>query len=139
MVSNFNSIKVQLRPREDARTHAHITNFNSIKVQLRQAFSPTDCSEASAFQFHKGTIKTGMFLKSNSNRYDFNSIKVQLRQDERMYEEIAPRNFNSIKVQLRLGAPFSTSYEILKFQFHKGTIKTPRCPHNASLLLISIP
>ena len=32
--------------------------------------------------------------------------------------------FNSIKVQLKRYSKFKTSKDIVKFQFHKGTIKT---------------
>ena len=33
-ISNFNSIKVQLEPKEGATDYAYIWDFNSIKVQL---------------------------------------------------------------------------------------------------------
>ena len=55
----------------------------------------------SVFQFHKGTIKTGLFAQDKTPETHFNSIKVQLRQP---YEELNHDNhtyFNSIKVQLR--------------------------------------
>ena len=34
-------------------------------------------------------------------------------------------NFNSIKVQLKLNKRFIIKANLFKFQFHKGTIKTP--------------
>ena len=55
------------------------------------------------FQFHKGTIRTGVlafYVRSGSN---FNSIKVQL---ERKYGICDSKR--------------------TKFQFHKGTIRTQR-------------
>ena len=68
----------------------------------------------------------------------FNSIKVRLRLIS--YCGFCPSGtcFNSIKVRLRLKQGSSTSPTI-KFQFHKGTIKT----YSARLLLrdrcVSIP
>ena len=52
----------------------------------------------------------------------FNSIKVRLK----LYcESVIPsdRNFNSIKVRLKLSKIIQI-LEFIKFQFHKGTIKT---------------
>ena len=53
------------------------------------------------FQFHKGTIKTVLFLLAALMCLDFNSIKVRLK----------PQN-GAFNAQSTL------------FQFHKGTIKT---------------
>ncbi len=53
----FNSIKVQLKPREEAKILLPIIHFNSIKVQLKQ-YSEEDRNGLAPFQFHKGTIKT---------------------------------------------------------------------------------
>ena len=55
------------------------------------------------FQFHKGTIKTGVLPVGGGGSSDFNSIKVRLKQ--------APRRMLTFYTQ---------------FQFHKGTIKTIR-------------
>ena len=54
-----------------------------------------------AFQFHKGTIKTTLTIKTRLRRIYFNSIKVRLKL--------------ILIIFLQL---------VLKFQFHKGTIKT---------------
>ena len=76
----------------------------------------------SAFQFHKGTIRTFQqhkvcylvhyfnsikvqlehraFLKVSPNLSHFNSIKVQLEHSEKQQLFDALANFNSIKVQL---------------------------------------
>ena len=53
----------------------------------------------------------------------FNSIKVQLKQESDAIEENERIYFNSIKVQLKPTTPVIFTY-LLKFQFHKGTIKT---------------
>ena len=76
-------------------------NFNSIKVQLEQK-APAE--------------------KIDSD-YDFNSIKVQLEPSYLSMPVSFPVNFNSIKVQLEPGTGWA-AYNIYKFQFHKGTIRT---------------
>ena len=48
------------------------------------------------------------------------------------------RYFNSIKVQLKL-VKSSNEFGALRFQFHKGTIKTPLSPFEQVLKAISIP
>ena len=62
MFANFNSIKVQLEPIEGVNMAQKGLNFNSIKVQLEPALSSA-AGGASAFQFHKGTIRTTSFHK----------------------------------------------------------------------------
>ena len=78
LVRYFNSIKVQLKPKqiikEEALTRFQFhkgtiktggelgtpdwfPNFNSIKVQLKLINFP-NAVDATSFQFHKGTIKT---------------------------------------------------------------------------------
>ena len=55
----------------------------------------------SRFQFHKGTIKTSMFLFVSSGTTNFNSIKVRLK---RKVVNLLSKNwlyFNSIKVRLK--------------------------------------
>ena len=56
-----------------------------------------------SFQFHKGTIKTGVPLKIENASIYFNSIKVRLKQ--------------------LLAA---SKVALAKFQFHKGTIRTSK-------------
>ena len=93
-----------------------ICYFNSIKVQLKQSLSKCAVS-VGIFQFHKGTIKTIMYIFAVFLRPYFNSIKVQLKRYE-VYE--------------------GDSCFVL-FQFHKGTIKTAQ-RHKAVLDdIISIP
>ena len=53
----------------------------------------------------------------------FNSIKVQLEQKMGINRVTLTNNFNSIKVQLERSFP-SAFRSTLKFQFHKGTIRT---------------
>ena len=55
----------------------------------------------SAFQFHKGTIRTKRTCASHAFPLNFNSIKVQLEH-----------------TAYRLNSPQ------MRFQFHKGTIRT---------------
>ena len=52
-------------------------NFNSIKVRLEQAFELAK-QQYRKFQFHKGTIRTGLLLMTYSQKTYFNSIKVRL-------------------------------------------------------------
>ena len=90
--------------------------FNSIKVQLEQTFQ---------YQHHN----------PNNN---FNSIKVQLEHNGHYKSCDKPINFNSIKVQLEQQAGLNPNL-MMKFQFHKGTIRTsvPRARRNSGY--ISIP
>ena len=53
----------------------------------------------------------------------FNSIKVRLKRDIATAKDVYDANFNSIKVRLKHTYPIESEL-ILKFQFHKGTIKT---------------
>ena len=53
-------------------------NFNSIKVQLKQQ-SILALQVPTAFQFHKGTIKTKVLMLNLLRLRYFNSIKVQLK------------------------------------------------------------
>ena len=57
---DFNSIKVQLERLSDEETDEFIINFNSIKVQLEPSLRPLLARCTCTFQFHKGTIRTGI-------------------------------------------------------------------------------
>ena len=61
-----------------------------------------DQAEVEKFQFHKGTIKTGVGERVGGLCHNFNSIKVRLKLSEHLQSYV--RHF--------------------LFQFHKGTIKT---------------
>ena len=54
----------------------------------------------SAFQFHKGTIRTLEAAGLNPYLMNFNSIKVQLERQKLTNLSSKHVNFNSIKVQL---------------------------------------
>ena len=54
---NFNSIKVQLELLERFRENKLLVHFNSIKVQLEREHRRAG-EYGTAFQFHKGTIRT---------------------------------------------------------------------------------
>ena len=99
------------------------TNFNSIKVRLKPKQQAKN-QEIRKFQFHKGTIKTCFFhLLSRLLNY-FNSIKVRLKLAKLLAEMAGVPNFNSIKVRLKQVYQGSGWMLLHPFQFHKGTIKT---------------
>ena len=69
---------------------------------------------------------------------NFNSIKVQLKPYNCDYITPSDSNFNSIKVQLK--PPVDAFQHVrIKFQFHKGTIKTKAAEAEAAIKDISIP
>ena len=69
----------------------------------------------------------------------FNSIKVRLKLNAIYCVHFAVVDFNSIKVRLKRSAPAYVA-KYIKFQFHKGTIKTPGgLPPCCLLSDISIP
>ena len=74
-------------------------NFNSIKVQLEQS-AVRKQRRNPGFQFHKGTIRTGLAATLQNIRTNFNSIKVQLEPHSEGSRQRALLHFNSIKVQL---------------------------------------
>ena len=101
VLSDFNSIKVQLKHTQASGKAGYADNFNSIKVQLKPLTGGLYVPSSSQFQFHKGTIKTRL----------------------RSRAKVVYHYFNSIKVQLKLCRP-SQGDRRREFQFHKGTIKT---------------
>ena len=100
-----------------------LCHFNSIKVRLEHKMREYSNFYAALFQFHKGTIRTNNLLKSKKLHVNFNSIKVRLEHNKLAVKLESNANFNSIKVRLEPKYPIS-SIESLKFQFHKGTIRT---------------
>ena len=54
-----------------------VADFNSIKVRLEQQ-NNTNTTQAPAFQFHKGAIRTKGIRRAVSSPSYFNSIKVRL-------------------------------------------------------------
>ena len=61
--SNFNSIKVRLEPSRKTLPDGSDLNFNSIKVRLERINPYFALGNIQAFQFHKGTIRTGIGFK----------------------------------------------------------------------------
>ena len=78
-----------------------IRNFNSIKVRLKHLQG----------------------LDRHQCHADFNSIKVRLKHSLFLQRLEGLQHFNSIKVRLKRAARYA-SFHLIKFQFHKGTIKT---------------
>ena len=76
------------------------------------------------FQFHKGTIRTKSVFGMKENVSNFNSIKVRLEQQKGFPMKYFYNNFNSIKVRLEL-PNLLLLRRLSRFQFHKGTIRTP--------------
>ena len=63
--------------------------FNSIKVQLERLNPYLMMDGGSAFQFHKGTIRTICLIDTCSLHRYFNSIKVQLEHFAAMNDNLA--------------------------------------------------
>ena len=76
-----------------------------------------------AFQFHKGAIRTISSESVLSLVSNFNSIKVRLEHFIVEPFKADLINFNSIKVRLEHMDPL-TGAAISLFQFHKGAIRT---------------
>ena len=68
----------------------------------------------------------------------FNSIKVRLKLQKYNITSALILYFNSIKVRLKRAAPQYVA-KYVKFQFHKGTIKTQDGSFKYKDYLISIP
>ena len=122
-LSNFNSIKVQLkREYRQVKCYHDVFNFNSIKVQLK--LSRVDvCFAHAAFQFHKGTIKTLKTAVVARRRRWFQFHKGTIKTRQPLEKGHCFYNFNSIKVQLKQTGHYQKRGAV-QFQFHKGTIKT---------------
>ena len=61
-----------------------------------------------------------------TNVTNFNSIKVRLRHTIQLKSNNFSLHFNSIKVRLRRYKGWCAKTVVPQFQFHKGSIKTPR-------------
>ena len=136
-ISNFNSIKVQLKHAFLLSSSFSLSDFNSIKVQLKR-MSALDLLTEWIFQFHKGTIKTRSPYQQRRRLRQFQFHKGTIKTKCFYLIYINFYNFNSIKVQLKLpGVKFSVS--VRRFQFHKGTIKTVERVGVVVFCRISIP
>ena len=106
--------------------------FNSIKVRLeldvRQ--EPITFNE---FQFHKGTIRTGMNGKVICQDTHFNSIKVRLERKNNIITSSAIL-FQFHKGTIRTFLISAKNRLQSPFQFHKGTIRTRRWYHTGEFL-----
>ena len=91
------------------------------------------------FQFHKGTIRTLVFVPVSCLFPDFNSIKVRLEPTPDFIRYAAYINFNSIKVRLELIKLNCNDTFNNIFQFHKGTIRTEFADFSLREKFISIP
>ena len=96
----FNSIKVRLELIILLLFCHALNNFNSIKVRLEH-IKAIGIGDLSAFQFHKGAIRTMICSVIIPTLCYFNSIKVRLEQQKYLQPQ---------------------QYDI--FQFHKGAIRT---------------
>ena len=91
--------------------------FNSIKVRLEQRCSPLVLYPIT----------------------DFNSIKVRLELRLTVLRNLSLVNFNSIKVRLERACRKLIRIRQIKFQFHKGAIRTRDDIIPQRILQISIP
>ena len=76
--------------------------FNSIKVRLKQANKRKRFLKMSTFQFHKGTIKTGMIVMLPLVNLKFQFHKGTIKTVPFLTFCNHLKNFNSIKVRLKL-------------------------------------
>ena len=107
---------------DDAALLIQLRSFNSIKVRLKQAYLHVRIEEIE-FQFHKGAIKTVDRHEIALDKCRFNSIKVRLKLDDAGKTFYEYCRFNSIKVRLKPSEE-SPLEKFIRFQFHKGAIKT---------------
>ena len=68
----------------------------------------------------------------------FNSIKVRLEQQKQKLASARKNYFNSIKVRLEQEAGLNPNL-MMKFQFHKGAIRTTFSSTSIDFMNISIP
>ena len=92
-----------------------------------------------AFQFHKGTIRTGTAETAPTADTSFQFHKGTIRTIALCKAESISNYFNSIKVQLERVCPSAVLSSIALFQFHKGTIRTRNWYNNMLHVRISIP
>ena len=135
--TNFNSIKVRLELKAAALLLPMSTYFNSIKVRLEQQ-NNTNTTQAPAFQFHKGAIRTNLCFILLLFMPEFQFHKGAIRTHLMLASAIEQLHFNSIKVRLELDARACCSSSV-PFQFHKGAIRTRLQCLQGYLRPISIP
>ena len=133
-LTHFNSIKVRLERSLGTMSVDEYRHFNSIKVRLELPAASHREGQRTSFQFHKGTIRTGVLLSTGITLLYFNSIKVRLELFPFSKFYLLLIHFNSIKVRLEPGSAEGAGGELWQFQFHKGTIRTPSVANHISSL-----
>ena len=125
LMLNFNSIKVRLELVSFFLVLSRkLTHFNSIKVRLELAFCAPTLIVALPFQFHKGTIRTCLFIRHYALVLHFNSIKVRLELSGSQASYYNQMAFQFHKGTIRTKHKIYDTYVHKSFQFHKGTIRT---------------
>ena len=97
-------------------------NFNSTMVRLKVSLSSAN-SSAILFQFHYGTIKSGIKdkLRFASIKFQFHYGTIKRSTSARLSNNIL--YFNSTMVRLKDTNRFNAMRTAFSFQFHYGTIK----------------
>ena len=116
-----------------------MTYFNSIKVRLKQFDGETVSLVYRHFNSIKVRLKPAHVIADAGNGCYFNSIKVRLKHVCEFSPPFPARYFNSIKVRLKHFPSTDDARHLLRFQFHKGTIKTRRINSPCFRFIISIP
>ena len=123
MNKNFNSIKVRLEPSQGVGSIAAPSAFQFHKGTIRTLTKNNGSFYVHVFQFHKGTIRTQIVVFLFMLRLYFNSIKVRLEpltNITKKFREIFQFHKGTIRtVSKTLHTPQNS-----EFQFHKGTIRT---------------
>ena len=123
--NQFQFHKGTIKTRRGIRRDVLCPAFQFHKGTIKTGFCSSFLTIGTEFQFHKGTIKTiTPKMLEAKRRVNFNSIKVRLKHLLLRTHNRCHHHFNSIKVRLKLHFPCTTLRNCLKFQFHKGTIKT---------------
>ena len=122
MLSNFNSIKVQLEQHQ-TKSSASTWTFQFHKGTIRTLNSRLVTLWRALFQFHKGTIRTRVtwYVYYEVDKFQFHKGTIRTLEPRR-YQQVLS-HFNSIKVRLELATLRNENRPSL-FQFHKGTIRT---------------
>ena len=101
MLLDFNSIKVRLELVRDSFSSGS-TAFQFHKGAIRTEYSRLPLDRFNGFQFHKGAIRTRSATAPANTNFYFNSIKVRLEHYADCGMDSRNLNFNSIKVRLEL-------------------------------------
>ena len=105
----------------------NLLHFNSIKVRL-EPDNQSYLESCKLFQFHKGTIRTGLHIFQVARISLFQFHKGTIRTKRHLYCMQLDNYFNSIKVRLDPPCSSLLLHFVKAFQFHKGTIRTSHIP-----------